>query len=278
MTLPVFVSTNAWAAPVRSLQKEQNYDQYISKRQVVDQLLADAARIFHSPARVSDAGFTAKMPSNMEQVTTLLLEAHQLEPYRTDLLISAANAQIYNGNVERAIALFEQALTAGFTAVGMDVYLLGPMPTPAVAMLTRSLRADLGVMISASHNPFADNGIKLFGPDGYKLSDELELEIEELLDKDIYSQLAKPNEIGRAKRVDGDIYRYIEFVKRTLPRDVTLNGLRIAIHRPGNGDTLVILVVEDNLVKGASGQGVQCLNLMFGLPETLGLTQIALSP
>lgn len=84
-------------------------------------------------------------------------------------------------------------------------------------------------MISASHNPFADNGIKLFGPDGYKLSDELELEIEELLDKDIYSQLAKPNEIGRAKRVDGDIYRYIEFVKRTLPRDVTLSGLRIAI-------------------------------------------------
>jgi phosphoglucosamine mutase len=96
-------------------------------------------------------------------------------------------------------------------------------------MLTRSLRADIGVMISASHNPFADNGIKLFGPDGYKLSDELELEIEDLLDKDIYSQLAKPHEIGRAKRVDGDIYRYIEFVKRTLPRDVTLSGLRIAI-------------------------------------------------
>jgi phosphoglucosamine mutase len=96
-------------------------------------------------------------------------------------------------------------------------------------MLTRSLRADIGVMISASHNPFSDNGIKLFGPDGYKLSDELELEIEDLLDKDLYAQLAKPSEIGRAKRVDGDIYRYIEFVKRTLPRDVTLSGLRIAI-------------------------------------------------
>lgn len=90
LTLPLFVSSDAWAAPVRSLQKEQNYEQFISKRQVVDQQLADAARIFHSPARVSDAGFTAKMPSNMEQVTTLLLEAHQLEPYRTDLLISAA--------------------------------------------------------------------------------------------------------------------------------------------------------------------------------------------
>ncbi|MBT9369375.1 phosphoglucosamine mutase [Rhizobium sp. CSW-27] len=125
--------------------------------------------------------------------------------------------------------MLENALVAGFTAAGLDVYLLGPIPTPAVAMLTRSLRADIGVMISASHNPFADNGIKLFGPDGYKLSDELEQEIEALLDKDLYSQLAKPAEIGRAKRVDGDIYRYIEFVKRTLPKDVTLHGLRIAI-------------------------------------------------
>ncbi|MCO5732009.1 phosphoglucosamine mutase [Rhizobium sp. SSA_523] len=126
--------------------------------------------------------------------------------------------------------MLENALVAGFTAAGLDVFLLGPIPTPAVAMLTRSLRADIGVMISASHNPFADNGIKLFGPDGYKLSDELELEIEDLLDnKDLFSQLAKPSEIGRAKRVDGDIYRYIEFVKRTLPRDVTLSGLRIAI-------------------------------------------------
>ena len=125
--------------------------------------------------------------------------------------------------------MLENALVAGFTAAGLDVFLLGPIPTPAVAMLTRSLRADIGVMISASHNPFADNGIKLFGPDGYKLSDELELEIEDLLDKDIHAQLANPHEIGRAKRVDGDIYRYIEFVKRTLPRDVTLSGLRIAI-------------------------------------------------
>ena len=125
--------------------------------------------------------------------------------------------------------MLENALVAGFTAAGLDVFLLGPIPTPAVAMLTRSLRADIGVMISASHNPFADNGIKLFGPDGYKLSDELESQIEALLGDDIYSQLAKPEDIGRAKRVDGDIYRYIEFVKRTLPRDVTLSGLRIAI-------------------------------------------------
>lgn len=125
--------------------------------------------------------------------------------------------------------MLENALVAGFTAAGLDVFLLGPIPTPAVAMLTRSLRADIGVMISASHNPFADNGIKLFGPDGYKLSDEIEAQIEALLDQDLYAQLAKAEDIGRAKRVDGDIYRYIEFVKRTLPRDVTLNGLRIAI-------------------------------------------------
>ncbi len=123
LALPLFASSDAWAAPVRSLQKEQNYDQYISKRQVVDQLLADAARIFHSPARVSTAGFTAKMPSNMEQVTTLLLEAHQLEPYRTDLLVSAANAQIYNGNVDRAIGLFEQALSAAPDDLDLNTYL-----------------------------------------------------------------------------------------------------------------------------------------------------------
>lgn len=125
--------------------------------------------------------------------------------------------------------MLENALVAGFTAAGLDVFLLGPIPTPAVAMLTRSLRADIGVMISASHNPFADNGIKLFGPDGYKLSDEIERQIEVLLDQEAPLPLAKADEIGRAKRVDGDIYRYIEFVKRTLPRDVTLNGLRIAI-------------------------------------------------
>ncbi|MEC9461927.1 MAG: phosphoglucosamine mutase [Pseudomonadota bacterium] len=125
--------------------------------------------------------------------------------------------------------MLENAMVAGFTAAGLDAFVLGPIPTPAVAMLTRSLRCDLGVMISASHNPFADNGIKLFGPDGYKLSDELEMQIEELLEKDLYGQLASPNDIGRAKRIDGVHDRYVEFAKRTLPRDVTLHGLRVAI-------------------------------------------------
>ncbi|WP_411033391.1 phosphoglucosamine mutase [Shinella sp. BYT-45] len=125
--------------------------------------------------------------------------------------------------------MLENAMVAGFTAAGIDAFVLGPIPTPAVAMLTRSLRADIGVMISASHNPFYDNGIKLFGPDGYKLSDELEMEIEDLLEKDMTAQLAKSAEIGRAKRIDGVHDRYIEHAKRTLPRDVTLQGLRVAI-------------------------------------------------
>jgi phosphoglucosamine mutase len=125
--------------------------------------------------------------------------------------------------------MLENALVAGFTAAGVDAFVLGPIPTPAVAMLTRSLRCDIGVMVSASHNPYQDNGIKLFGPDGYKLSDEIEAQIEALLDKDIIPQLAASDAIGRAKRVDGVHDRYIEFVKRTLPRDVTLKGLRVAI-------------------------------------------------
>jgi phosphoglucosamine mutase len=125
--------------------------------------------------------------------------------------------------------MIETALVAGFTSVGMDVLLLGPMPTPAVAMLSRSMRADLGVMISASHNPYDDNGIKLFGPDGYKLSDEVEQEIERLMAADLTKRLAKSADIGRAKRIDGVHDRYIEFAKRTLPRNLSLEGLRIVI-------------------------------------------------
>ena len=125
--------------------------------------------------------------------------------------------------------MIENAMVAGFTAAGVDVFLLGPVPTPAVAMLTRSLRADIGVMISASHNPFHDNGIKLFGPDGYKLSDSIELEIERLLGKDLSSKMAKPDKIGRAQRVEGDLYRYIEFAKRTFPKEMTLSGMRLVL-------------------------------------------------
>jgi len=125
--------------------------------------------------------------------------------------------------------MIENALVAGFTAVGVDVFLLGPIPTPAVAMLTRSMRADYGVMISASHNPFDDNGIKLFGPEGFKLSDEVELEIERLIEADPLQNLVAPSELGRAKRVDGVVDRYIEFAKRTLPRQLNFEGMRIVV-------------------------------------------------
>ncbi|NMA98642.1 MAG: phosphoglucosamine mutase [Phyllobacteriaceae bacterium] len=139
------------------------------------------------------------------------------------------NRVVIGKDTRRSGYMIEQALTAGFTAVGMDVYLLGPMPTPAVAMLTRSLRADLGVMISASHNPFEDNGIKLFRPDGYKLSDEIEREIEQLIDGDMTRHLAKGRDIGRAHRDEEARTRYIEYAKRTLPRGVDLAGLRIVL-------------------------------------------------
>lgn len=125
--------------------------------------------------------------------------------------------------------MLEAALMSGFTSVGMDVFLLGPMPTPAVAMLTRSLRADLGVMLSASHNPSSDNGIKLFDADGYKLSDEMERQIEDLIDTDSKTLLAPAEQIGRATRVESAQERYIEFAKRTMPKHLRLAGLRIVI-------------------------------------------------
>ena len=125
--------------------------------------------------------------------------------------------------------MIETALVAGFTSVGMDVFQTGPMPTPAVAMLTRSMRADLGVMISASHNPYDDNGIKLFGPDGFKLSDEVEHKIEELVDSELVKMLAKSADLGRARRIDDGQGRYVEFAKRTLPRNLSLDGLRVVV-------------------------------------------------
>jgi phosphoglucosamine mutase len=125
--------------------------------------------------------------------------------------------------------MIEPALVAGFTSVGMDVRLFGPLPTPAVAMMTRSMRADLGVMISASHNNFADNGIKLFGPDGYKLSDKQELEIEAYMDEGLQEGLAEPRALGRVLRVDDSQARYVEIAKATFPRRLSLAGLRIVI-------------------------------------------------
>ena len=125
--------------------------------------------------------------------------------------------------------VIEPALTAGLAAVGMDVFLVGPVPTPAVSMLTRSIRADIGIMISASHNPYHDNGIKIFTRDGHKLSDKLEREIESLIEGDITPHLAESKNFGRVKRLDDASNRYIEFVKNSFPKDKTLTNLKIVV-------------------------------------------------
>ncbi|WP_417840751.1 phosphoglucosamine mutase [Terasakiella sp.] len=125
--------------------------------------------------------------------------------------------------------MIEPALVSGFVAMGMDVLLVGPMPTPAVAMLTHSMRCDLGVMISASHNPFGDNGIKLFGPDGYKLPDNVELKLEELIESDLSSKFVSPEKLGRATRLEDASGRYVEFAKKTFPEDLRLDGLKIVV-------------------------------------------------
>ncbi|MFT4715911.1 MAG: phosphoglucosamine mutase [Paracoccaceae bacterium] len=130
-------------------------------------------------------------------------------------------------DTRRSGYMLENALTAGLTSTGMDVYLLGPVPTPAVGLLTHSMRADLGVMISASHNPHFDNGIKFFGPDGFKLSDDAELEIERILRGDI--ALCKPENIGRAKRIDSGLGRYVEYAKTTFPGRGRLDGLKVVV-------------------------------------------------
>jgi len=151
----------------------------------------------------------------------------------------AAGAQFQRGDHRHVVVIgkdtrlsgymLEPALTAGFISVGMDVVLLGPLPTPAVAMLTRSLRGDLGVMISASHNPFEDNGIKLFGPDGYKLSDDIERAIEARIDNGAADDLATADRLGQAQRLDDSVGRYIEFVKNTFPKGLRLDGLKIVV-------------------------------------------------
>jgi phosphoglucosamine mutase len=141
----------------------------------------------------------------------------------------AAGRLFTRGDHRHRVVIGKDTRLSGFTAVGMDVFQFGPLPSPAVAMLTRSLRADLGVMISASHNAYHDNGIKLFGPDGNKLSDDTEREIEKLMEGGLEDGLAEPSKLGRAKRIDDSQARYIEYAKRTFPRNLRLEGLRIVI-------------------------------------------------
>ena len=140
---------------------------------------------------------------------------------------SGTKRVVIGKDTRRSGYMLENAMTAGFTSVGMNVFLLGPLPTPAIGMLTKSMRADLGVMISASHNPFSDNGIKFFGPDGFKLSDFDELKIEALYKKEL--PLVSSELIGRASRITDGLGRYIEVVKTTLPSSFTLEGLKIVI-------------------------------------------------
>ncbi|RDD61964.1 phosphoglucosamine mutase [Ferruginivarius sediminum] len=164
------------------------------------------------------------------------------EPITAETALSvamAAGAQFRRGDHRHVVVIgkdtrlsgymLEPALTSGFLSVGMDVVLLGPIPTPAVGMLTHSLRADLGVMISASHNPYDDNGIKLFGPDGFKLSDEVEAAIEHRIASGVHETLVAPGRLGRARRLDDANGRYIEFVKSTFPRRLRLDGLKIVV-------------------------------------------------
>jgi len=168
-----------------------------------------------------------------------LANAGAMTPDRILALGMAAGRYFRNGEHRHRVVIgkdtrlsgymIEPALTAGFAASGMDVFLLGPLPTPAMAMLTRSLRADLGVMISASHNPYQDDGVKFFGPDGYKLSDDAEFEIERLMNDPACDGLAASADLGRVKRIDDAGARYIEFAKNAFPRGQSLEGLRVVI-------------------------------------------------
>ncbi|WP_108658535.1 phosphoglucosamine mutase [Acuticoccus kandeliae] len=168
--------------------------------------------------RANDGVMTPEVAMRVGMATGIVLAEHD-----------AAQRIVIGKDTRLSGYMLENALVAGFTSVGADVLLLGPMPTPAVAMLTRSLRCDIGVMISASHNAYFDNGIKIFGPDGYKLSDDVEMKIEALIDGDMSRRLARDGDIGRATRIDGVRDRYIEFVKRTFPRQHSLEGLRVVV-------------------------------------------------
>ncbi|MEL6645706.1 MAG: phosphoglucosamine mutase [Pseudomonadota bacterium] len=179
------------------------------------------ARTLFGTDGVRGTANTYPMTANM----ALRLGAAAGRYFRRDA--SSAHRVVIGKDTRLSGYMFENALTAGFTSTGMNVLLLGPVPTPAVGLLTHSMRADVGVMISASHNPHVDNGIKFFGPDGFKLSDEAEAEIEGILDGEVAP--AQAEHIGRARRIDDGLYRYIERVKSTFPSDLRLDGLKVVI-------------------------------------------------
>ncbi|MEE2662046.1 MAG: phosphoglucosamine mutase [Pseudomonadota bacterium] len=174
--------------------------------------------------------------------------------------------------------LLESALAAGFIGMGMDVVFVGPMPTPAVAMLTRSLRAELGVMISASHNPYQDNGIKLFGPDGYKISDEIETKVEHFVGSEMEADLVNSVNLGRAKRLEDAEGRYIEFVKSTFPKGLRLDGLKVVVDC-GNGAAYKVApkmlweLGADVIPLGIEPDGVN-INKLCGTTDTRAMCEL----
>jgi phosphoglucosamine mutase len=164
---------------------------------------------------------TARMAMRVAMATALALKGQQSSGHQ--------NKAVIGKDTRLSCYMLEQAMAAGFEAMGMDVIFLGPIPTPAVAMLTRSLRADVGVMISASHNPYQDNGIKLFSADGFKLPDSVEEKIESYLEDDMSQWFSEPDSLGRASRLDDASGRYVEFVKSTFPRKLSLEGLKVVV-------------------------------------------------
>ncbi len=172
--------------------------------------------------QANTAPMTADMALKVAMATGHVLRARRDNGAQTDRAIIGKDTRLSG-------YMFEEAMCAGFVAMGMDVILVGPIPTPGIALLTRSLRADVGVMISASHNPFQDNGIKLFGADGYKLDDEVEAAIEMAIDGDLNAHLALPADLGKATRLEDALGRYVEHVKRSFPRGKSLEGMRIVV-------------------------------------------------
>lgn len=172
--------------------------------------------------RANTAPMTADMALKIAMATASVLRKKRSDRPHTDRAIIGKDTRLSG-------YMFEEAMCAGFVAMGMDVILVGPIPTPGIAMLTRSLRADVGVMISASHNPFHDNGIKLFGPDGYKLDDAIERGIEERLEQDLSNEYALPADLGKATRLEDALGRYAEYIKGNFPKGQNLEGLRIVV-------------------------------------------------
>ncbi len=188
------------------------------------------ASLFDSFTQLQDENFCERIaPSNKNYS---LESAHNNSEIKAGDLKTASNQQhrvVIGKDTRLSGYLIESALTAGLAAVGIDVFLVGPAPTPAIAMLTKSMRADIGIMISASHNPYFDNGIKIFDANGNKLNDEIELAIESMIDKDLSDYFAKDQKVGKVKRIDDAIGRYIEFVKNSLSRSQNFNNLKIVI-------------------------------------------------